>query len=136
MKLVLQLSMLVLVLFACEKKEDALHNSEIVGQWQLTQILLDPGDGSGTFMDIKSTKVITFNPDLSIEVLGGFCGVDTSTDGVSKGTYDPLEKTIAPEDCVYDANFPIRITYSIEEGYLYVYFPCIEPCAQKYRRLE
>ncbi|NNJ37670.1 MAG: hypothetical protein HKP23_00325, partial [Flavobacteriaceae bacterium] len=36
---------------------------EILGEWQLVEVLADPGDGSGKFKSVDSNKRITFFED-------------------------------------------------------------------------
>jgi len=114
---------------------DDIDSSNIVGTWKLSQVLSDPGDGSGTFVDVVSVKSITFLSDNTFSTNGNLCefSSDISVNDVL-GTYSIEEGKIYPPIC---ENFnQVRLNYKIEEGVLIVSYPCIEACAEKYIKLR
>lgn len=48
------------ILFSCNNDDDSNLNTDLIGNWQLIEVLSDPGDGSGTFSSVESDKTITF----------------------------------------------------------------------------
>jgi len=126
MKLTLFLLLLVL-LASCSQEEGPEIESGITGKWQLAEFLSDPGDGSGVFQPATIDKTITFFSDLTFESNSSMCNIN---DGGSQGDYDPETMIIAPENCTF------RITFKHENSKLLLYYPCIEPCAEKYEKIE
>lgn len=112
---------------SCKKEDDGL-----VGRWQLIELLADPGDGSGTFYPVSSTKTFEFHADGSLTSNGSICHMGSSTDTPSKGTYSLADSTIRSASCVSSDYGSIRFTHSGTE--LIVRYPCIEPCLAKFRK--
>ena len=56
----LTIAIFFLTFTSCDKDENATTNS-LEGTWKLTEILADPGDGSGTFNPISSNKKLIFD---------------------------------------------------------------------------
>jgi hypothetical protein len=99
----------------------------LIGEWALTEVLADPGDGSGTFQPVSSEQAITFRSDSTFTSVERLCNtIELSTPQI--GTFTASELLIS--DCDYE------LSYEISEGYLIIYLPCIEPCAQKYRKIN
>ena len=128
-------SIVVIIFFitmvACDKA-DPIIEEDIVGTWQLKEQLLDPGDGSGTFLPVESDKTITFLPDGTFTSNGRTCFMGTSIDEGSSGSYDPLNSIITPDGCT----LIIDISYEIQGANLILYYQCIEACAQKYLKIQ
>src|SRR4051812_23907892 len=53
---------LLFVLIACTKSSNKALSS-LIGRWKLTETLVDPGDGSGTWMPATTNYIIQFNND-------------------------------------------------------------------------
>jgi hypothetical protein len=101
-----------------------IFDNTLSGEWYLAEVLADPGDGSGTFQPTtQELKLQIFSSGLYISS-ESLCNAGS---GMS-GTFDIEEGKIYPVNCNYSLGF------KVEEGELYVYFPCIEPCAYKFRR--
>lgn len=105
----------------------------ITGQWILIEMLADPGDGSGVFMPVESAKTITFNEDGTYSSNGDICSFSSDTTTPSEGTYSETENGFSI-DC--DTPFPLPLSLNIDQGDLIVVFTCIEPCLQKFRRIN
>ncbi|HTE01493.1 MAG TPA: hypothetical protein VK668_19535 [Mucilaginibacter sp.] len=58
----------ILFISACKKanledKTSLKENASLTGKWRLVENLLDPGDGSGTWMPVTASTELTFNAD-------------------------------------------------------------------------
>lgn len=117
--------------FSCEEDVPIPENIE---KWKLIEQLADPGDGSGTFQPVDSDRTLEFLIDEeTVRSNGSFCGMGTSANGEVTATYNAEEKYIMVDGC---GGTPFKILYNFDEEFLYLRFPCIEPCAQKYERVE
>ncbi|MDG1330989.1 MAG: lipocalin family protein [Crocinitomicaceae bacterium] len=126
------LSSLILLLASCQKTECGFGN-EIVGKWQLTEQLADPGDGSGTFNPITSSKEIRFYANGTFEANGDMCQMTSQAGLIHTGTYDISNETLAPDNCV--SMMPMSYNYTLNGNTLIISFPCICGCQQKYERI-
>ena len=122
---------LIGILFSSCKSDDVNPNNTLIGNWKLVAILVDPGDGSGTFMPIESDKTITFKKNNIITSNGNLCDLSIDADNSTIGTYSFSEMTFNSADCL-DPNY----NYSFEQNgdSLIVYYPCIEACEAKYAK--
>ncbi len=124
----------VFAFYGCEsddENDDKVNG--ISGQWILIEMLADPGDGSGEFIPVESEKSISFNDDRTFVSNGDICSFSTLADNPTEGTYSESENGYTI-DC--DTPFPSPLNLSIDEGDLIIAFSCIEPCLQKFRRLN
>lgn len=117
--------------FSCEENVVTPKNIE---KWKLIEQLADPGDGSGTFQPVDSDRTLEFVIDETIvRSNGSFCGMGTSADEEATATYNTEEKYIMVDAC---GGTPFKILYDFDEEFLYLRFPCIEPCVQKYEKMK
>lgn len=128
MKKILFLLVLVTIAFACNKDDNNSSNGVIVGQWRLSEILVDSGDGSGTFQPVESEKILIFTEESKVISSGTLCYINTVSDVVTESTYSASNKTITSE-C---SGAPTTITYDIVDGELILYYQCTEACQAKY----
>lgn len=126
------LLIVITMLFSCEKNEgdktaEILSNStsQIVGNYKLTETLLDPGDGSGTFQPVSSNRVISFHTNGTVSSNGNLCFVSSSSNTVSTGTYSMTDSTIQVATCN-------SLSFHLNGGELIIDYPCIEPCRGKW----
>jgi hypothetical protein len=117
-------------LLSCNKKNDQI-SSTIVGTWKLIEVLADPGDGSGTFQPVNSTKTIIFDANGNVSSNGAICDMSTGTNISSTGTYSDTQATINSIDCQ-----SLTINYELNNTTLILIYPCIEPCKAKYIKVE
>ena len=117
------------ILFACNNDDDSNSNTELAGNWKLIEVLLDPGDGSGTFSSIESEKIITFESGGIITSNGNLCDMSINSDNQTSGTYSNSESTFNSADC---NNPDYNFTFEQNESILIINYPCIEPCQAKY----
>ena len=113
---------------ACE--DASIDSDSLVGTWALTEVLADPGDGSGTFQPVESDQTITISDDFSFSANYNLCHFNS--DEVSVGTIDTTAMILNVENCQVN-NIAIDYRYEVNESNeLIVYLPCIEPCANKF----
>jgi hypothetical protein len=130
MKQLLVLLFSAVLFHACEK-DDQITGTYIIGKWELTEVLADPGDGSGTFQSVNSNKIIEFHTDGTISSNGSICDMSLEANEASIGTYSLEDYTISPAGCSYS---PLKITFEFQNSYLILNYPCIEPCRAKYKK--
>ncbi len=106
---------------------------ELLGDWELIEVLYDPGNGSGVFTPVDSDARISFFADGSFVSNHDLCTLSTIGDENQKGVFSPMDMTLTPEGC----NFGQRdLSYQVGGDTLVLSFPCIEPCLQKYLRTD
>ena len=106
-------------------------NVELTGKWKLIETLVDPGDGSGTFSQVESEKIVEFHSDGKIASNGSLCGVSTEINFPSEGTFSLADSTINIEGC---GNFPFKTTFKHRGKLLFIHYPCDEACIEKYTK--
>nr|WP_042288176.1 lipocalin family protein [Nonlabens ulvanivorans] len=121
-------------MISCDSSDDAgnVLTSDIVGTWQLTANLSDPGDGSGSFQSVSSNKTITFNADGTFTSNGDVCDMSITTSTNNNGTYNTTDKTINA-NCG-TTNLPI--SYTIDNLTMDISYFCIEACQSRYRKIN
>lgn len=124
--------LLFLVLISC-KSDDSFSAESIVGTWRLVEVLADPGDGSGEFMRVTSNKTIEFLADGSFTSNGDICAFSTESNGTSEGSYLTTDTGYSIE-C--EGTFVSNIILELKDNALILTFFCIEPCQQKYKKIE
>lgn len=108
---------------------------DLTGTWRLVEILADPGDGSGTFQPVDSDNTIQFFNDLTFQTNNSLCGHLNPDSQTSVGAVDTTQMTLVIDGCEYDG---LQVEYHFElneYGQFILYFPCIEPCANKYIKI-
>ena len=106
---------------------------KLEGRWQLKAVLMDPGDGSGTFQPIESDKYIEFLSNGEIRSNSNLCSSGGNIDNPSSGKYVLPDSVLIIDNCPR----PLGPTYfRIESENLILSYPCIEPCEEKYVKLD
>ena len=116
------------ILLSCNKS-DYNKDFELIGTWELIEVLSDPGDGSGTFHKVSSDKVLIFQSDGTILSNGSICDMSIESVSSSSGTYSLSDSTINSSDC---PNTPIKIKFHKTGSTLTISYPCFEACIAKY----
>ncbi|MDC8003559.1 lipocalin family protein [Aureisphaera galaxeae] len=111
---------------ACKTSQ---NDNALIGKWKLTEVLVDIGDGSGTYYKAEEEKYITFYEDGSVTTTGSFCAMGTGDPKATKGTYSVKDGIIESDRCI---NQVMKTRYSLTDGVLEVLYPCIEACSEKY----
>lgn len=119
---------LLALLFSCHKNDDELAPASLAGIWKLTEVLVDPGDGSGTFQPVNSNKNIVFISNNRVTSNGVLCDMSIESDSNTTATYSEANSTI---NC---QNFGIK--YELNTNFLILFFPCIEGCQAKYVKVQ
>lgn len=117
-----------MTLFSCNKVEISSKNSPLIGNWKLTEILADPGNGSGTFNPVTSNKTLTFDANGTVSSNGTICDMSTVSNTSSTGTYTTTTNSINSSSTT--------IIYELTGTTLILNYPCIEPCKAKYIKIS
>ena len=131
MKKLVIITLSFLILLSCNRNDDNVP-VELLAKWLLIEQYADPGDGSGDFVSVSSSKTIEFYANRTVISNGSLCIMDINSDEESTGTYNDSENSITPEGCRFTG---FGISYEIEVRYLIVNYPCIEACRQKFRKI-
>lgn len=123
--------MSVIVLSSCSDTD--LKFEEIVGEWQLIETNLDPGDGSGVFTPVNSNRTITFKSNGTFTSKGDLCELNTSSTGTSNGVYNEANETMTIDSCTGVDN---NILYELVNKNLILNYTCIEACQHKYEKIS
>ncbi len=130
MKKLILLLPVALLLLACQNdRDDRVTPNQLEGTWLLTEVLFDPGDGSGEFEPSDAGFQITLNSDNSFEANFHVCRVFEEGERLT-GSFTRIavsEILIACSESVVNG-----IQGRLEEGNLIFYYPCIEPCVYKF----
>jgi len=118
------------ILVSCSDNEN--QNEELVGKWKLTETLVDPGDGSGTFQPVNSNKTIQFNSDGTLNSNSYLCNMFSIANEASSGKFNITEHTIFSLSC----NPQLTLNYRIENNELIIDYSCFEGCAEKYIKIN
>ncbi len=111
-------------------EEVAIDQNEL-GTWRLIEVFADPGDGSGTFQSVVSSKTVTFEANGTINCLGNLCDLSAASSTQTTGTYSSFNRTIMTPNCNQ-----LQLTYEITEDVLIIIYPFIETCKAKYIKVQ
>lgn len=117
---------IVIILFAavftgCNKH---LSKTGLVGKWNLTESLMDPGDGSGKWTPPSQKTTIEFTS-------AGLIKYDDNKPSVAyKIINDSLMEISSP------GSSTISYRYKVDDNKLFMRPPCIEACGERYIRLR
>ena len=132
MKKLIPLFILLIAIISCSKESEENFNNPIIGSWKLTEILSDPGDGSGTYNPIESNKLLTFNVNGSVISNGSLCTMSIETGTWDSGTWSLNDSSIIISDC-FDSQ--LMIYFKLEGKTLELFYPCIEACGMKFIKM-
>ncbi|MCP4439593.1 MAG: hypothetical protein GY810_11680 [Aureispira sp.] len=108
----------------CEKDSVTLG---LVDEWRLIEMLADPGNGSGTFSPVSSSKTIEFHSNGTVSSNGNLCSMNSASNTASTGTYSTVDSTISGSTCA-------SLNFTLSGNTLIINYPCIEPCRAKFER--
>ena len=121
-------------LISCSNDEnDNSETTELIGQWKLTEQLVDPGDGSGIFQDIDSQKILEFFQNGTINSLNGSLCEPYSDEQISTGTYSLSENRIITNCQNENIGY---IDFEIKNNNLILNFISNEGFSQKFEKIK
>ena len=129
MKKLIIIAIISFVFFSCPRNED----TGIIGKWILTEELIDIGDGKGAFKEATSQQSIEFFRDGTFTSTFSLCPMASGSSGQGAGTYSIDGNKMTPENCAEEGR---GITFELSGQELILNFSCIEPCKQKYVKVN
>jgi hypothetical protein len=124
---ILIVMLLIAVAPACSIFKHRVTSSPLVGRWQLTETLSDPGDGSGKWMPAET---------------GSKLYIIFDTDGSVSGNGLPGTTRFAYTDSTHIAltqkgnALPVKYRYKISQNILELNPPCREACGMRYVQIK
>ena len=123
MKNTLVILVLLSLIISCNKKD----GGSLSGTWQLKEVLMDPGNGSGVFNTVSSDKNLVFNTNGNVNSNGIICDMSIESNTSTSGTYSENDSTIISATCQN-----LIIKYELSGDTLILIYPCFEACKAKY----
>ncbi|MCX6191848.1 MAG: lipocalin family protein [Flavobacteriia bacterium] len=114
----------ILSLFTSCKKN---KRNSLTGTWELKEVLMDPGNGSGVFSAVSSDKNLVFHTNGNVNSNGIICDMSIESNTSTSGTYSEIDSTIISTTC---QNLVIK--YEVNGDTLILIYPCFEACKAKY----
>ncbi|WP_378186115.1 lipocalin family protein [Aquimarina sp. W85] len=120
----------LMVFWSCAEKKEA----ALVGTWKLSEVLVDPGNGKGTFQKANQEKVITFFADGTLKTNVSYCNMAKDTTIGKAGSYSIADSKLRITCDTSESN----IDFKLNDGELIIDFPtqCIESCKEKYIKVK
>lgn len=120
--------LVILSLFTSCKKN---KRDSLTGTWELKEVLMDPGNGSGVFTAVSSDKNLVFQTNENVNSNGIICDMSIESNTSTSGTYSAIDSTIISATC---QNLVIK--YELSGDTLILIYPCFEACKAKYNRVN
>ncbi len=133
MKKLLAIVLLFSLILACNNDDNANANVSLVGTWKLTETLVDPGDGSGTFIPVQSNKTVTFNNNETFTSNGNMCNLTLETAVMTSRNYSTSGNYFTSADCLSEEH---QYNFTKTGNTLIVEYPCFEPCLAKFVKVN
>ena len=119
--------LVILSLFTSCKKN---KRDSLTGTWELKEVLMDPGNGSGVFTAVGSDKNLVFHTNGNVNSNGIICDMSIESNSSTSGTYSAIDSTIISSTCQN-----LIIKYEVSGDTLILIYPCFEACKAKYTRV-
>jgi hypothetical protein len=126
MKISFAILVIISILTSCKKND----KGSVTGTWELKEVLMDPGNGSGVFNVVSSDKNLVFHTNGNVTSNGIICDMSIESNTSTSGTYSAIDSTIISSTC---QNLVIK--YEVSGDTLILIYPCIEACKAKYARV-
>lgn len=110
------------------------ETNEFLGKWKMTETLIDPGDGSGTYVPVSGEYFLEFFPNGTVGTNYMLCTLSGTNTGSYTSLYFADEQYIQSQTC--NANQDFQIYYQMEGENLILNYPCIEACQVKFIRIN
>jgi hypothetical protein len=126
MKISFAILVILSFLTSCKKND----RGSLTGTWELKEVLMDPGNGSGVFNVVSSDKNLVFHTNGNVTSNGIICDMSIESNTRTSGTYSAIDSSIISSTC---QNLVIK--YEVSGDTLTLIYPCIEACKAKYARV-
>lgn len=126
MKISFAIIVLLSFLTSCKKND----RGSLTGTWELKEVLMDPGNGSGVFNVLNSDKNLVFHTNGNVTSNGIICDMSIESNTSTSGTYSEIDSTIISATCQN-----LIIKYEVSNDTLILIYPCFEACKAKYTRV-
>ena len=123
MKISFAILVILSFLTSCKKND----RGSLTGTWELKEVLMDPGNGSGVFTAVNSNKNLVFHTNGNVTSNGIICDMSIESNTSTSGTYSENDSTIISTTCPN-----LILKYEVSGDTLILIYPCIEPCKAKY----
>ena len=123
MKISFAILVILSFLTSCKKND----RGSLTGTWELKEVLMDPGNGSGVFTAVGSDKNLVFNTNGNVNSNGVICDMSIESNTSTAGTYSEIDSTIISTTCPN-----LILKYEVSGDTLILIYPCFEPCKAKY----
>lgn len=130
MKIITIFAAACILFFSCATNE----KNALIGKWQLTEELIDIGDGKGEFKAVNTQQFIEFMRDGTFTSTVSLCQISANESDTGTGTYSIDENKIIPNKCAGENDR--SITFETNGKELILNLECIEPCKQKYLKVD
>ncbi len=119
------LTTILFSLVACKKTATQNSNISIIGKWELSATLADPGDGSGTWhpADSQNPSYLEFKED----------GTLVSTP-YSVNSWDHYQLTSDSSVIFFRGSEQFINAYQVTDTMLTLFGSCVEACGERYIR--
>ena len=123
MKITFAILVILSLFTSCKKNK----RDSLTGTWELKEVLMDPGNGSGVFTAVSSDKNLVFNTNGNVNSNGIICDMSIESNTSTSGTYSENDSTIISATCQN-----LIIKYELSGDTLILIYPCFEACKAKY----
>ena len=120
--------LVILSLFTSCKKN---KRDSLTGTWELKEVLMDPGNGSGVFTAVSSDKNLVVNTNGNVTSNGIICDMSIESNTSTSCTYSEIDSTVISSTCQN-----LIIKYEVSGDTLILIYPCFEACKAKYNRVN
>ncbi|CAL2101491.1 Lipocalin-like protein [Tenacibaculum sp. 190130A14a] len=117
---------------SCNEEDQGDGDISVIGKWKLIEVLADPGDGSGTFKEVKSNKTIELKSNGTITTNESLCS-PYSDEIINEGTYSLKDKLIIT-NC-QNSNIA-KIFFEFTDDHLILNFVSNEGYSQKFQKVN
>ena len=130
----LQLLIVCLLLLSCGgDSNDPLDGESLYGTWLLSEVLLDPGDGSGEFIPRDTGEELIIQPNSIYVSNWNICRLNSPVGKEYSGQFRETGNGTIELECPLDDG--VFINAELEQGLLILNYPCIEPCAYRFYKI-
>lgn len=131
MKIILPILLLVSIISCQDPNNENLDGADLIGKWQLTELLMDPGDGSGVFESTDLDITLEFLSDTELVADGVLCGYEKE-DTLIEAIFDSEEAMISVDCNGYKLEHGV---YLVEGKLVLNNRSCREPCSAKFEKI-